>query len=138
MGNEWTHASLFEVFGDDLVREILVMASEGPVSAETIADHAEASKPTVYRRLDTLEELELVEADRRVDPDGNHYREFVTTVKRIAVEIEDGGVEIDLRIRRDVSDRFEAFWSELEETSRGVDAARTESGVDQWGDSSRG
>ena len=138
MSKDWNPSSLFEVFGDSLAREILVVASEQPVSAEAIGNHADASLPTVYRRLDTLTELDMLAERRHVDPDGNQYREFETALQGVTLEIDDGGIDVDIRIRRDISDRFKAFWNELEETSREVDAGRADARDDVRGDSPHG
>ncbi|MFB6173735.1 MAG: ArsR family transcriptional regulator [Halobacteriales archaeon] len=138
MAKDWDPTTLFDVLGDELVRDILVMASERPVSAETVAEHSEASLPTVYRRLDTLEELDLLDERVRVDGDGTQYREYETTLKRISFEIADGGFDIDMRLRRDVSDRFQAFWEELEGGSGNGAGAPSGVGSEPGGDANRG
>lgn len=114
VSKDWDPDSLFEVFGDELVRQILVVANERPIAAETITEHSEASLPTVYRRLNTLEELDLLRQRRRIDDDGNQYQEYETTLQRVSFELEDRGFDVDVRVRSDLSDQFEAFWDELD------------------------
>lgn len=116
MSTEWAPESVVDVLGDELARRILVVASERPVSAEELASVCEASKPTVYRRINGLESLDLLSPGTRVRPDGNHVKQYETVVRRVAVEIGEGG--LDVSIRRDLPGRFEAFWEELEQSSR--------------------
>lgn len=136
MSKDWDPDSLFEVFGDELVRQILVVADERPVSAETIAEYADASLPTVYRRLNTLEELDLLQQRTHVDSDGTQYQEYETTLQRVSFEIEDRGFDVDIRVRSDISDQFEAFWDELDRVSQGESSAAPDGDI--RGDSQHG
>lgn len=129
MSKDWDPDSLFEVFGDELVRQILVVADEEPISAETIAEHADASLPTVYRRLNTLEELDLLQQQTHVDGDGTQYQEYETTLQRVSFEIKDRGFDVDIRVRSDISDQFEAFWDELDRVSNGESGAATDDDI---------
>lgn len=123
MSKEWDPDTLFDVFGDELARHILVLASEGALSAEDLAEHCDASLPTIYRRVDTLEEIDLLQARMHVDSEGNQYRQFETALKRVSFALDSGGIDVEIGLRRDLSDRFEAFWDELEQTSeRELDA----------------
>lgn len=123
MSKEWDPDTLFDVFGDELARHILVLASEGALSAEELAEHCDASLPTIYRRVDTLEEIDLLQARMHVDSEGNQYRQFQTALKRVGFTLDSGGIDVEIGLRRDLSDRFEAFWDELEQTSeRELDA----------------
>jgi len=114
---QWSPTTIFDVFGDSLARRILVLTSERPLSVDALSDHLDASPPTIYRRMNTLIEYDLVTSHQQVDEDGHHYKTFETTLQRIAFEIEDGGYNIDVQMRRSLVDQFEAFWSDLEESS---------------------
>lgn len=139
VSKEWDPESLFDVFGDELVRHILLLASEQPLSAEVLADHCEASLPTVYRRLDALEDLDLLQERMQVDDDGHHYRQFETTLKRLSFEISDGGFDVDIRIRRDLSNRFESFWDDLDRSAeRNLDTSTRSPGDERPGDTQHG
>lgn len=115
MGDKnWDPATVFDLFGDSVVRRILVVASDAPVSANELVDRLDVSPPTVYRRINELLEHEFLAERRRIDEDGNQYRVFETTLRRIEFRVEDGGYDVDIGMRRDITDRFEAFWSDLE------------------------
>lgn len=112
-GKEWDPGGIFDLFGDGLSRRILVLASEQPLSADELATTLEASHPTVYRRLNALLEHDLVVEHQQIDADGNHYKTFETTLKRVAFEVEDGGYNVDVRMRQSLVDQFGDLWSDL-------------------------
>ena len=101
VGKEWSPRNVFDVFGDERARRILTLASERPRSAEALAERLEVSQPTVYRRLDVLEDHDLLRQDRRVDDDGHHHKVFETTLESARFDIEDGEFVIDLTLTRD-------------------------------------
>jgi len=118
VGKEWDPETIFDVLGSERARRILALASVQPVSADRIAEHTDMSLPTIYRRVNALEEYDLLEADTRIDTDGNHYKTFETNLERVCFEIEDGGFDVDIRLRRDMVDQFEEFWGDLESSAR--------------------
>lgn len=111
---EWNPENLFDVLGDSLSRQILILANDSPVSATKLVDELDVTPPTVYRRLDELDDYDLLKEHRQIDERGNHYRTFETSLSRVEFEIEDGEFTVDVGMRRDLTDRFEAFWSEFE------------------------
>lgn len=114
---EWAPSDLFDVFGDPLARRILVLASERPVSADDLADQLDASRPTIYRRVNALIDYDLLRERQQIGRAGNHYQTFETTLRRVAFEIEDGGYDISLTMRQSLADQFESFWTDLEEAN---------------------
>lgn len=112
---EWSPSSVFDIFGDDLSRQILVLASERSLSVDELVDHLETSRPTVYRRTNALIEQDLLRERQQVDADGHHHKVFETTLRRATFEIEDGGYNIDIELRRSLADQFDALWTDLEQ-----------------------
>lgn len=120
---EWDPSNVFDVFGDRLARRLLVLASDRAAAADELAAALDVSEPTVYRRLNALAEYDLVAEDQQIDADGHHYKTYETTLKRVTMEIEGGGYNVDLELRQDLADSFDAFWSGLEESGPGTGAA---------------
>ncbi|MFB6359787.1 MAG: ArsR/SmtB family transcription factor [Halobacteriales archaeon] len=116
---EWAPSDVFDVFGDALARRILVLASERALSADELADQFEASRPTIYRRLNALIDYDLLREQQEIDTDGNHYQVYETTLKRVSFEIEGGGYTIDMTMRQSLAEQFESFWTGLEESPDG-------------------
>ena len=110
---EWEPSSVFDLFGDDLARQLLVLASDRPFAADELASALDTSLPTVYRRLNALGEYDLVREEQELDRDGNHYKTYETTLQRIAFEIEDGGYTIDVQLRQSLVSQFGEFWADL-------------------------
>lgn len=114
---EWEPTNVFDLFGDDLTRRLLVLASERPFSAEELASSLDTSLPTVYRRLNSLSEYDLINAQQQIDPEGNHYKRYETTLNSITFEIDDGGYNIDIQMRQSLVSQFGDLWSELGSSS---------------------
>ncbi|MFB6310978.1 MAG: ArsR family transcriptional regulator [Salinirussus sp.] len=114
---QWEAENVFDVIGDSLARKLLVILSEERQDVAELTEVFDASEPTIYRRLDTLADYDLIKVHQEVDEDGHHYKTFETTLQRISLEIEDGGYDIDISLRRSLVDQFESFWSDLEQTS---------------------
>jgi len=113
VSKEWDPDTLFDVFGSESARNILALASVEPMSAHELADHLDISEPTVYRRLNVLQNYDLVAEDTRIDDDGNHYKTYETNLERVAFEIDEGEFVVDVRLKRDLVDQFERFWEDL-------------------------
>lgn len=113
---EWAPTDIFDVFGDTLARRILILASERPLSADELAEHLDVSEPTIYRRLNALQDYDLLSQQRQLDPEGNHYQTVETTLRKVVLEIEEGGYNVNLQLRQSLADQFDSFWSGLEES----------------------
>jgi DNA-binding transcriptional ArsR family regulator len=99
---EWDPETIFDVLGSELARRILALAEIKPCSADEFVDHTEASKPTVYRRLNVLQEYDLVTESRAIDDGGNHYKTYETNLDSIRFEVAEGSFEVDVQLTRDV------------------------------------
>jgi DNA-binding transcriptional ArsR family regulator len=119
VGREWDPENVFDVLGSEEVRRILALADVQPMSAGELADHLDASQPTIYRRVNACQEYDLLAEDTRIDEEGNHYKVFETTLERVCLEIDDGGFDVTISLRRDLVDRFTDFWGDLEEGGDG-------------------
>jgi Fe2+ or Zn2+ uptake regulation protein len=101
MSRAWEAETVFDLLGNELVRELLVLTSVEPLSAEALAERCSASQPTVYRRLDSLEEYDLVGVHTEYDEEGNHYQSYECRLEEAHISIEDGGFTVDITLRRD-------------------------------------
>lgn len=72
---------LLDILGDDYVQEVIeVLSNESSyTAARDITKQTSMSKPTVYRRLNTLEEIGLITSETRIDTDGHHRKAFSLT-----------------------------------------------------------
>jgi len=101
------------LLGDDCVRTILEATAAEALSAEQLAERCSVSGPTVYRRLETLREQDLVAEQTRAGEDGHHYKVYRATLDRAVVDLTDEGFEIRLTRRGRMADRFTEFVEDL-------------------------
>ncbi|WP_246988849.1 ArsR/SmtB family transcription factor [Halorientalis marina] len=86
---------LLSLLSDDSAREILTTISEDPLPAREIADQLDLSRPTVYRRLNRLEAIGVVETSLSFDADGHHRQQFTATLDRVVVSIDADRITVD-------------------------------------------
>ena len=102
---------LLAVLDDAYARPILVAASAEPQSAKALAEACDASLPTVYRRLDTLTEYNLITERTELDDDGHHYSTYEATLQSVAISLDEEGLTADVsREPTDAADRFTELW----------------------------
>jgi predicted transcriptional regulator len=110
-------AALEEIAGlleDRTVRTILTETSQEPMSASTLKEKCDASGPTIYRRLETLGEHDLVVEQTRPDPGGGHHRTvYAPNLERVTVTLHDGRLSISVDRQERMSDRFTRLIEEM-------------------------
>lgn len=102
-------ATVAGLLADDTARSILEATATEPMSAEELSDHCDVSTPTIYRRLETLREQDLIDERTHPDEDGHHYKEYAARLDRIVVELTDDGFRLRLTRRDRMADRFTRF-----------------------------
>jgi hypothetical protein len=117
MGRGADATTIFDLLADDYSRQILVAADTQPRTAKDLSDVCDSSLATIYRRVSTLQEHNLLEEYSTVDADGSHRRKFETTLEELHVEISDGELELSLTTRDDLADNFTALWSNLRDST---------------------
>ena len=86
-------AAVLDALGDAVSREILTAAAGTPVTVEDLAMVCDVSESTVYRRLDRLNTLGLVErCNPLVSETKGAYR---TTMRGLYVAIDDSGIAVE-------------------------------------------
>jgi len=88
---------LLELLGDEYTRRILRAVTDKPRTGREIAETADVSKPTAYRRLERLEEAGLVVPTQRLDPDGHHCKQFHAVVAGMDFDIGPDGVSVSFQ-----------------------------------------
>ena len=102
---------MLAVLDDEYAREILTNTSIEPMSASTLSERCDASLPTIYRRLERLEECHLVTEETELAPDGNHFSVYSANLDQLELSLEDGSFTLELTYRdEDVADKFTRLW----------------------------
>jgi len=82
---------LLELLGDEYTYRVFEAVVEEPRTGRELIEATGASKATVYRRLEELEEAGLVESTMNIASDGNHCKQFHTVVTAIEVSFDADG-----------------------------------------------
>jgi DNA-binding transcriptional ArsR family regulator len=79
---------------DDYSRAILEALRADPRPARDLVEECAASRATIYRRLDRLEEAGLVDSWLSYDADGHHRTVFEATLDSVTVGLDADGIAI--------------------------------------------
>lgn len=139
MTKEWKPADVFDVLGSEVARQILTLASRGPMSAADLADRCGVSEPTIYRRIHALQEYDMLAEEVTYDDEGHHYHTYRTTLEAVSVRVDAGQLAVDIQVGEDYSDKFLEFWQDLEDGARHPSSdPRPDRSTDSSSDLSRG
>lgn len=104
---------VFEALDDETAAAILTATSDRARSASELTEVADASRSTVYRRLDWLVENGLVHEGYQLDREGNHHNVYRAAIERVEVELAHGEIECTVERREDAVDRFVRIWEDI-------------------------
>ena len=112
VSDEVAPPELFSLLDDEYARLILTKTSEQPMSAKALSEAADASKPTIYRRLERLQDAGLVTERKEFREEGRHYSVYEARLEQLSITLSDGDLEVELSITgtEDPADRFTRMW----------------------------
>ena len=116
MSEDCDEEEVLALLDDEYARAILTATSAEPMSAQSLSERCDASVTTIYRRLDRLQDCDLIEEQLQPQPDGNHYKMFASRLESFSVSFEDGERRVDIErteTEEDVADRFTRMWQDL-------------------------
>jgi DNA-binding transcriptional ArsR family regulator len=113
VGDDQSIDPVLDTIGDEYARQILATLGHSAHSAKELAKECDISLPTVYRRLEELDEHDLVTTRTVAGDDGNEYSVYESNFESTLISLEDD--EYEVRIYRDqkVPDRFSQLWDDL-------------------------
>lgn len=104
---------ILDTIGDETARKILAEISKEPCSARELGDEFELSLPTVYRRLEDLEEYDLISDTTRISEDGNHHKIYTCNFDSTVIRLSDEQYDVRIYRRENLPDRFTQLWDDL-------------------------
>ncbi|OTF01937.1 winged helix-turn-helix domain-containing protein [Halorubrum sp. SD683] len=93
-------AELLDLLGDEYTRRVFEAVSECPRGGRAVAEAADVSRATAYRRLNELRDAGLVTSEYQLAPDGHHREQFVATARHVSISLDDGGIEATVSLDR--------------------------------------
>lgn len=106
-------ADLTDLLADDCAREILVATKAEARSAAELSDRIGASEPTVYRRLERLQDADLVVEEVQVVTDGKNYSVYRARLDGVELDLTDDGFDVTVSRRERMADRFTRLVEEM-------------------------
>jgi predicted transcriptional regulator len=99
---------------DDCARTILAATSTRPMTVKELTERCDASGPTIYRRIEALQEQDLIESRTKPDPDGGHHEQvYAATLSQVTVTLREGSFEVQVDRREPLADRFTRLVEEM-------------------------
>ncbi|WP_425504785.1 winged helix-turn-helix domain-containing protein [Salinigranum marinum] len=90
-------SELFELFGDEYTRRVYETITEQPRSGRAVAEAADVSRATAYRRLNDLRDAGLVRTEMMICDDGHHKERFEPVPTSLSISLDDGiGAMVDV------------------------------------------
>ncbi|WP_049987140.1 helix-turn-helix domain-containing protein [Halobellus rufus] len=91
--NGLTTAELLDLFGDEYTRRVYEAIAEQARSGRDVAEVADISRPTAYRRLNDLRDAGLVRTEMTICEDGHHRERFEAVATSLSVSLDDGSMD---------------------------------------------
>jgi predicted transcriptional regulator len=104
---------ILDTIGDEHARKVLAAISREPQSAKELSEECDLSLPTVYRRIEMLNEYDLVKDQTLVAEDGNHYKVYESNFESTVISLEDNEYKVRIYREENLPDRFSQLWDEL-------------------------
>jgi predicted transcriptional regulator len=104
---------ILDTIGDPYARDVLAAICREPRSAKELAGELDHSLQTVYRRIDILEENDLVSTRMRIADDGNHHKVYDSNFDGVLISVEDAEYDVEIYRREDLPERFGDLWDDL-------------------------
>ena len=104
---------ILDTIGDEHARRVLAAISREPKSAKELAEECDLSLPTIYRRVEMLDEYDLVTDHTLVAEDGNHYKVYESNFESTVISLQGEEYQVQIYREENLPDRFSKLWDEL-------------------------
>ena len=97
-GADPTSAELLDLLGNEYTRRVYEAVADRPRSGRAVAEAADVSRATVYRRLNDLQDAGLVRTETVIGEDGHHRERFEAVAESLSVSLEGGAIEATVSV----------------------------------------
>ena len=88
------------------------------MSAKELADICDRSLATIYRRVQAMEDYDLLSEELARDPDGTQYNEYKSDLNEITISVDEGRLNVNIDIEKDTVDQFAELIEDLERSGK--------------------
>jgi DNA-binding transcriptional ArsR family regulator len=96
--DDLTSAELLDLLGDEYTRRVYEAVAERPRSGRAVAEAADVSRATAYRRLNDLADAGLVRTEMVLSEDGHHRERFEAVAKSVSVSLDEGCLDATVSV----------------------------------------
>lgn len=107
---------VLELLGEQRVRQILAATSREPHSAKELSEACDVAPSTIYRQVEDMVANDLLIERRQFEADGSHHSVYESNVDHLDVDIDDGTIDVNVRVREAASKRFSRIWNDIRDT----------------------
>lgn len=111
--NDQPIEEILDTIGDAYARDVLAAICREPQSVKDVSRELGYSTQTVYRRIDLLEEHDLVSSRTRIAEDGNHHQVYDSNFDGVLISVDDAEYDVEIYRREDLPERFGNLWDDL-------------------------
>jgi DNA-binding transcriptional ArsR family regulator len=105
---------VYSLLDDEYARRILIETYEETRSASALCEACDASEATVYRRLERLQQQELVESVQEIDPNEGPHEVYAARLDHVSIDLTAAGFEVDIEyVDETAADRLTRLYEEL-------------------------
>ncbi|CCQ36715.1 HTH domain protein [Natronomonas moolapensis 8.8.11] len=104
IADEESIKTLLKTLADQECRQILQDLHQTPMSAPELVEDRNIARSTVYRKLERLNQIGLVDTRIRVDKTGAHATEYDIALQNLRIECAPNGFELVLEGHEDDSE----------------------------------
>ncbi|MFC4541190.1 helix-turn-helix domain-containing protein [Halosolutus amylolyticus] len=106
--------AVLALLDDEYARTIIIETYDEAKSVEALSAACDADPSTVYRRIDRLQEHDLLADRQRLDPGGHHYKVYVARLEGVAIDVTDDGFDVEIDYaEEEAADTFTRLYEEL-------------------------
>ncbi|ELZ41634.1 winged helix-turn-helix domain-containing protein [Halorubrum tebenquichense] len=91
---------LLDLFGDEYTRRVFEAVSERPRGGRAVAEAADVSRATAYRRLNDLRDAGLVTSEYHIASDGHHCKQFAASAQHLSISLDGGDIDAAISFGR--------------------------------------
>jgi Fe2+ or Zn2+ uptake regulation protein len=97
---------IVDLLSDDYNWRILEHTREEAKPVDALSEICNADPSTIYRRIERLQDADLVEDQQELDPEGHHYKVYAATLDHVTITLDENGFVVDVERAESPADRF--------------------------------